>query len=847
MFMLLQDWNTISGGVSLIFYITLLRMDYSSRFKKVLRIAKEEAAATRSDYVGSEHMLMALLSEGNGVAVRALEKESVDLAALHSRIAKFITGNGPELMQQNIKGTEQEVKLSFSPQAKALLENTVMEAGIMGSRYVGTEHLLLAILNPKNDSFPKDILNAMGVGYDKIRQEVQDIIDEENELPEVSSELGSTSPGKQRKTKTPMLDMCSMDLTEMARQGRLEPIIGRQKEVERLIQILSRKKKNNPVLVGEPGVGKTAVIEGLAQKISSGEVPEILEGKRIVALDMTSLVAGTKYRGQFEERIITLLTELRKNRNIIMFMDELHTIIGAGGGEGGLDASNVMKPALSRGEIQCIGATTYKEFRRYVERDAALERRFQSMAIEPPTVADTIEILRGLAPKYEAHHKVVYDEGAFKAAANLSERYLSERHLPDKAIDLMDEAGAQTHIMNLTPPQELYEKERELKAISAEKRKAVEEQDYVQAGILRDKEKVVSDELGKIRHIWTTSKKQEPVVVDSDIVREVISKITGIPVSRIDENESKKLLSLENELKERVVGQDEAVVALSKAIRRTRTGLKNTKRPASFLFLGPTGVGKTELAKVLGIQLFGSENSIIRVDMSEYMEKYSVSRFVGSPPGYVGYEDGSQLVEKIRRKPHCVLLLDEIEKAHPDVLNILLQILDDGRLTDSAGRTVSFRDAVIVMTSNAGTKEISHKGGMGFSPKPENSDDERISSSVKDASKRVFTPEFLNRIDEQIVFRCLNKDTLLSIVDIQLKDLQKDLTEKKITLEMDKAAKEFIVNDGYDASLGARPLRRSIQKLLEDELANRFLLGEVGENSLVKIGVNDGKLLFAVG
>ncbi|MCL2260057.1 MAG: ATP-dependent Clp protease ATP-binding subunit [Fibromonadales bacterium] len=822
-------------------------MDYSVRFKKVLFIAKKEAEATRSDYVGSEHILMALLSEGNGVAVKALEKEAVDLAALHSRIAKFITGNGPESQQQHVKSTEQQVGLGFSPQAKALLENTVMEAGIMGSRCVGTEHLLLAILNPKNDSFPKDILNAMGVGYDKIRQEVQSIIDEENEFPEVSSEFGGTSQSKQRKTKTPMLDSCSMDLTEMARMGKLEPIIGRQKEVDRLIQILSRKKKNNPVLVGEPGVGKTAVVEGLAQKIASGEVPEILDGKRVVALDMTSLVAGTKYRGQFEERIITLLSELRKNKNIIMFMDELHTIIGAGGGEGGLDASNVMKPALSRGEIQCIGATTYKEFRKYVEKDAALERRFQSMSIEPPTVADTIEILRGLAPKYEAHHKVVYVESALQAAANLSERYLSERHLPDKAIDLMDEAGAQTRIMNLTPPPELYEKERELKNVAAEKRKAVEEQNYVQAGILRDKEKVISEEIGKIKHVWTSSKKQEPVVVDSDMMREVISKITGIPVSRIDANESKKLLNLEVELKERIVGQDEAVTALSKAIRRTRTGLRNTKRPASFLFLGPTGVGKTELAKALGTQLFGSEDAIIRVDMSEYMEKYAVSRFVGSPPGYVGYEDGGQLVEKIRRKPHCVLLLDEIEKAHPDVLNILLQILDDGRLTDSTGRTISFKDTVIVMTSNAGTKEISHKGGMGFSPKAETADDERISSSVKDASKRVFTPEFLNRIDEQIVFHCLNKETLLSIVDIHLKDLQKDLTEKKITLELDKAAKELIVNDGYDSSLGARPLRRSIQKLLEDELANRFLLGEVAENSLVKIGVNEGKLLFAVG
>jgi len=811
---------------------------YSNKFRNVLATARKEALATGSDYVGSEHLLMAMLREGDGVAVEALKNISVDLAALHSRIAKSITANSNEVLQQTARGTEQEVGLRFSPQAKTLLENTLLEAKSMGSRQVGTEHLLLAVLNPKNDPFPKDILNAMGINYDKIHQEVQDIMEADSDSPEASGNLGS--PQGKQKSKTPMLDMCSIDLTEMARQGKLDPIIGRQKEVERLVQILSRKKKNNPVLVGEPGVGKTAVIEGLAQKIAAKEVPENLVDKRVVSFDMTSLVAGTKYRGQFEERIITLLSELRKNKNIIVFMDELHTIIGAGGGEGGLDASNVVKPALSRGEIQCIGATTYKEFRRYVERDAALERRFQSMSIEPPTVADTIEILRGLAPKYEVHHKVIYDADSLRAAANLSERYLSERHLPDKAIDIMDEAGAQTRIANLTPPSELLEKERELKNISAEKNKAVVEQDYVRAAVLRDKEKSLHEELEKIKQIWTSSKKQEPVVVDSDRVREVISKITGIPVSRIDENESKKLLNLENELKERIVGQDEAVVALSKAIRRTRAGLRNVKRPSSFLFLGPTGVGKTELAKALSVQLFGTEESLLRVDMSEYMEKYSVSRFVGSPPGYVGYEDGGQLVEKIRRKPHCVLLLDEIEKAHPDVLNILLQILDDGRLTDSAGRTVNFRDCIIVMTSNAGTREITHKGGMGFALKAETADDEHISSSVKDASKRVFTPEFLNRIDEQIVFRCLSKETLLSIVDIQLKEFQKGLSEKKITLELDKAAKEFIVNDGYDSSLGARPLRRSIQRLIEDELADRFLRGEASENSVINVGVDGG-------
>jgi len=818
---------------------------YSNKFRNVLATARKEALATGSDYVGSEHLLMAMLREGDGVAVEALKNISVDLAALHSRIAKSITANSNEVLQQTAKGTEQEVGLHFSPQAKTLLENTLLEAKAMGSRQVGTEHLLLAVLNPKNDPFPKDILNAMGINYDKIRQEVQDIIEADSDSPEASGNFGS--PQGKQKSKTPMLDMCSIDLTEMARQGKLDPIIGRQKEVERLVQILSRKKKNNPVLVGEPGVGKTAVIEGLAQKIAAKEVPDNLADKRVVSFDMTSLVAGTKYRGQFEERIITLLSELRKNKNIIVFMDELHTIIGAGGGEGGLDASNVVKPALSRGEIQCIGATTYKEFRRYVERDAALERRFQSMSIEPPTVADTIEILRGLAPKYEAHHKVIYDADSLKAAANLSERYLSERHLPDKAIDIMDEAGAQTRIANLTPPAELLEKERELKTISAEKNKAVVEQDYVRAATLRDREKSLHEELEKIKQIWTASKKQEPVVVDSDRVREVISKITGIPVSRIDENESRKLLNLEIELKERIVGQDEAVVALSKAIRRTRAGLRSVKRPSSFLFLGPTGVGKTELAKALSVQLFGTEEALLRVDMSEYMEKYSVSRFVGSPPGYVGYEDGGQLVEKIRRKPHCVLLLDEIEKAHPDVLNILLQILDDGRLTDSAGRTVNFRDCIIVMTSNAGTREITHKGGMGFALKAEAADDEHISSSVKDASKRVFTPEFLNRIDEQIVFRCLSKETLLSIVDIQLKDLQKGLSEKKITLELDKAAKEFIVNDGYDSSLGARPLRRSIQRLIEDELADRFLRGEASENSVINVGVEGEKLCYISG
>ncbi|GHV12736.1 ATP-dependent Clp protease ClpC [Fibrobacterales bacterium] len=831
---------------------------YTNSFRNVLAIARKEATNAGNDYVGSEHLTLALLREENGLAAKTLKNFGFDLENLHSIIMNQVTPKNaaPQAAEQP-KITGQDVSVRFSPQAKMLLENTLLEARAMGSRYVGTEHLLLALLNPKNDSVSRNLLNSQfGIDYEKVGKEVQDIIneDENQDDDEIENDIANAAAGSQekpKKSKTPFLDAFSNDLTELAKQGRLEKVIGRQKEIERLIQILSRKKKNNPVLVGEPGVGKTAVVEGLAQKIVAKEVPEILENKRLVSLNVVAMVAGTKYRGQFEERIMGFLAELRKNQNVIVFIDELHTIIGAGDGTGGLDASNVMKPALSRGEIQCIGATTNKEYKKYIEKDSALERRFQGMDIQPPSIADSVEILHGLAPQYEQYHKVIYDEAALHAAVTLSDRYLNERQLPDKAIDIMDEAGAQTRIANITPPPEFFERERELgnelKKIDVEKKNAVIDKNYLEASRLRNLEENLKQELSNIKVVWNANKKAEPIIVDSDRIREVISGITGIPVSRIDENESRKLLSMEKDLTERVVGQSEAVTALSKAIRRTRTGLRNTKRPASFLFLGPTGVGKTELAKALSIQLFGSDDALIRVDMSEYMEKYSVSRFVGSPPGYVGFEDGGQLIEKIRKRPHCVLLLDEIEKAHPDVLNILLQVLDDGRLTDTQGRTVSFRDAVVVMTSNAGSKEISHKGGMGFVNKSENADDSRIADSVKDASKRIFTPEFLNRIDEQIVFHCLTKKHLLSIVDIQISDLQNDLNEKKITIELDHAAKEFIINDGFDASLGARPLRRSIQRLLEDELADKFLRGDVKEGSKVNVTVGEKELYFNVG
>ena len=630
----------------------------------------------------------------------------------------------------------------------------------------------------------------------------------------------------------------------MAREGKLDPIIGRDSEIERLIQILCRRKKNNPVLIGEPGVGKTAIVEGLAQKIIQKKIPELLEEKRVVTLDMASVVAGTKYRGQFEERLKAMMAELQKNENVIIFIDELHTIVGAGGSEGSLDASNIFKPALSRGELQCIGATTLDEYRKYIEKDGALERRFQTILVNPPSAEETVEILHGLRVRYENHHKVTYTDAALNAAVYLTERYMSERSLPDKAIDILDEAGARVRLASMAVPPELRDKEKELEAIVKDKENSVGIQDYEGAARLRDRQEALKEEINTLRQQWKDSKVKEKTLVTEDEIRDVIAKITGIPMARLAEAETAKLINLDKEIQKRVVGQERAVTAVSKAIRRSRAGIHNNRRPTgSFMFLGPTGVGKTELAKVLSSLLFGTEDAMVRIDMSEYMEKHSVSRLIGAPPGYVGYDEGGgQLTEKIRKRPYAVVLFDEIEKAHPDVFNILLQILDDGQLTDNYGRKVNFKNAIIIMTSNVGAREVRHSGGMGFTKSTENDDYERMANSIKEELKRAFSPEFLNRVDEQIIFRPLDKVDLVSIVDILVSDLQKRLDDKGVTLELDQSAKEFIVDNGFDPALGARPLRRALQRLVEDPLAEGLLLGDLHENATIQVSKGEQDL-----
>jgi ATP-dependent Clp protease ATP-binding subunit ClpC len=632
----------------------------------------------------------------------------------------------------------------------------------------------------------------------------------------------------------------------MARKNSLDPIIGRSEEIDRMIQILSRRKKNNPVLIGEPGVGKTAIIEGLAQYIIQKKIPEILEDKKVITLEMASIVAGTKYRGQFEERLKALILELHKNPDVIIFIDEIHTIVGAGGSEGSLDASNILKPALSRGEIQCIGATTLDEYRKHIEKDGALERRFQTVMVDPPSTDEAIEILKGLRPKYELHHKVTYEDEALEKAVKLSERYISDRALPDKAIDVLDETGAKVRIASMSIPPELREKESELESITQEKIESVANQDYELAASLRDTGEKLKDEIAQLKTDWKESKDEQGIAVTGVDIQNVITKMTGIPLDQLEAENNKKILNLENDLQKRVIAQDNAVKSIARAVKRSRAGIHNSRKPmGSFMFLGPTGVGKTELAKALTESLFGTEDSIIRIDMSEYMEKFSVSRLIGAPPGYVGYDDnGGQLSEKVRKKPYSIILLDEIEKAHPDIFNILLQILDDGHLTDNYGRKVNFKNAIIIMTSNVGAKFLKKGTGMGFAKSTAENEYARMQNSIQEEVKKVFNPEFINRIDDLIVFRALEKEDLTEIVDILISDLQKRLDEQNITIQVDKKAKHFIIEDNYDAMLGARPLRRSIQRLIEDEMAEKMLYGDVTTNSTVKISVADDKLTF---
>ena len=819
--------------------------NFSNRVQDVIRLSREEALRLGHDYIGTEHLLLGLIREGEGIGARILKNLKVDLFRLKQKIEESTHPKVPATQMGNVPLTKQ---------AEKVLKITYLEAKICKSSVIGTEHLLLSILKGE-DNIAAQILEQFGVTYDLVREELISITTGRSEADEPPMEgsysAGSTErtpkkPEQKRgeRTKTPVLDNFGRDITRLAMEDKLDPIIGREKEIERVAQVLSRRKKNNPVLIGEPGVGKTAIAEGLALKIVQRKVSRVLYDKRVVALDLAALVAGTKYRGQFEERMKALMNELERSRDVILFIDELHTIIGAGGASGSLDASNIFKPALARGELQCIGATTLDEYRQYIEKDGALDRRFQKIMVEPTSVEETIQILNNIKGKYEAHHHVSYSEDAIEKAVKLSERYITDRFLPDKAIDVMDEAGARVHLSNIHVPNEILELEKSIEDVKAEKNKVVKMQNFEEAARLRDKEKNLIDALEHAKQEWEERASESVYDVTEADISSVIAMMTGIPVVKVAQSESKKLLSMEAELKKEVIGQDEAIRKITKAIQRTRAGLKDPSRPiGSFIFLGPTGVGKTELAKALTRYIFDSEDAMIRVDMSEYMEKFSVSRMVGAPPGYVGYEEGGQLTEKVRRKPYSVVLIDEIEKAHPDVFNILLQVLDEGVLTDGLGRKVDFRNTIIIMTSNIGAKEIksfSSGGAMGFAaPEDAGGAYKSMKSTIEDALKRVFNPEFLNRIDDTIVFHQLEKEHIFRIIDITAGKLFKRLREMGIEVEIDEKAKEFLVEKGYDQKYGARPLKRALQRYVEDPLAEEMLKGRFTEGSCVMISFDE--------
>ncbi len=796
--------------------------NFSDRLQDVIRLSREEALRLGHDYIGTEHLLLGIIREGQGVAVRILRNLDCDLMKLKKAIEDTVRTSGGTLTIGNIPLTKQ---------AEKVLKITQIESKIYKADVIGTEHLLLSLLRDE-DNIATQILHQFNVTYDAARSELNAMLTVKN-----PKDAGATVPPPDKKierTKTPVLDNFGRDLTKLGNEDKLDPVVGREKEIERVAQILSRRKKNNPVLIGEPGVGKTAIAEGLALRIIQRKVPRILQDKRVVTLDLAGLVAGTKYRGQFEERMKALMNELEKAKEVILFIDELHTIVGAGGASGSLDASNMFKPALARGDIQCIGATTLDEYRKYIETDGALDRRFQKVMVEPPSYDETIQILDNIKFKYEEHHHVKYSKQAIDAAVKLSNRYITDRHLPDKAIDVIDEAGSRVHMGNFEVPQDILDLEEDIEKVRQEKASVVKKQDYEEAARLRDKERNLQSDLEIAKREWETKTKDIVHDVSEEDIATVVAMMTGIPVNRVAQTESEKLLKMEDSLKEYIVGQDEAVSKLTKAIRRTRAGLKRANRPiGSFIFLGPTGVGKTELCKVLAHYLFDSDNALIRIDMSEYMEKFSLSRLVGAPPGYVGYEEGGQLTEKVRRRPYSVVLFDEIEKAHPDIFSILLQVLDDGVLTDSLGRKVDFRNAIIIMTTNIGARDIKNIGSFGFGGENEADKYSSLKNTVEDAMKKLFNPEFLNRVDETIVFRNLEKSDILKIIDIELKDLYYNMHENKLELQMEDSAKNFLVDKGFDQKYGARPLRRAIQKYIEDMIAEEILRGSFKEGSKI--------------
>jgi len=795
---------------------------FTERAQKVLALAQEEAIRLNHNNVGTEHILLGLVREGEGIAAKALFALGITPDKIQSEVEKLI-GTGAAYTQAP----------PYTPRAKKVIELSMDEARKMGHSYVGTEHILLGLIR-EGEGVAARVLSNLGVNLNKARQQVLQLLG--------SSDTSPHGGNPQANVSTPTLDSLARDLTQIAREGNLDPVIGRSKEIQRVIEVLSRRTKNNPVLIGEPGVGKTAIAEGLAQQIVNNEVPEILRNKRVMTLDMGTVVAGTKYRGEFEDRLKKVMDEIRQAGNIILFIDELHTLIGAGGAEGAIDASNILKPALARGELQCIGATTLDEYRKYIEKDAALERRFQPIMVEEPTVEETIQILKGLRDRYEAHHRVAITDEAIEAAVRLSDRYITDRYLPDKAIDLIDEAGSKVRLRSFTTPPNLKELEMKLEEIRKEKDAAVQSQEFEKAAALRDSEQRLREELEATKKAWKEKQGKENSEVTVEDIARVVSSWTGIPVTKLAETETEKLLKLEDILHERVIGQEEAVKAVAQAVRRARAGLKDPKRPiGSFIFLGPTGVGKTELARALAEAMFGDENAMIRIDMSEYMEKHSTSRLVGAPPGYVGYEEGGQLTEKVRRRPYSVILLDEIEKAHPDVFNILLQVLEDGRLTDSKGRTVDFRNTILIMTSNVGAESLKRNKYVGFNLQDGGQDYKEMKTRVMEELKRTFRPEFLNRIDEIIVFHALEKHHLKQIVSLLCNTVIERMREKHIDLTITDRAKEKLTDIGYDPEYGARPLRRAIQKHIEDLLSEELLKGKIPAGRKVTIDYeNDG-------
>jgi ATP-dependent Clp protease ATP-binding subunit ClpC len=810
--------------------------NFTPRAQQVLALARKEADRFNHNYVGTEHLLLGLIKLGQGVAVNVLQKMGLDLETVRMEVEKQV-GSGPE--------TKMVGNIPYTPRVKKVLALAGKEAKSLQHSYVGTEHILLGLLR-EGEGVAARVLKNLEVDIERTRNEILRELDP-NFAPQEEGDAVPAEAGGKKDSKTPALRAFGRDLTEMAKKGELDPVIGRADEIERVVQILCRRSKNNPVLIGEAGVGKTAIAEGLAQEIVSGNIPELLHDKKVITLDLALMVAGTKYRGQFEERIKAVMDEIRRNKNVILFIDELHTIVGAGSAEGAMDASNIIKPALSRGELQCIGATTLNEYRKYIEKDAALERRFQTVKVEAPSVEETILILKGIRPKYEAHHKARILDESLEAAAKLTDRYLTGRFLPDKAIDVMDEAGSRARIAAMSRPPNIKDVEAEIERTRLAKEAAIKAQDFENAAALRDSEKQSKENLDAILAEWRTNKDEKEVVVTEDDIMHVISKWTGVPLSRMEQQETAKLLAMESEMQNKVIGQNEAVTAISKALRRSRADLKDPRRPiGSFIFLGPTGVGKTFLARTLAEFMFGDADALIQIDMSEYMEKFTASRLIGSPPGYIGYEEGGQLSEAVRRRPYSVVLFDEIEKAHPDVMHLLLQILEEGKITDSLGRKIDFRNTIIIMTSNVGAELIKKQTTLGFGAPNLDDNYEGMRGKILEETKRVFKPEFLNRLDDIIVFHTLTKPDLVKIVNLEMSKVIERIRTKDVHLTLDTTAEEFLIEKGYDPTYGARPMRRAVEKYLEDPMAEEILRGNIKPGDTVTVKREGEKLAFAV-